>query len=187
MKRSLSNLAPLLLIGPTIIFGQIKTPEGKAVCLLDITDKDRTIGQLCIKGEAAFGPGQRLAKGSGYLQASKNEYVSVVLKFRYRKVGAKDESVNELSLHVNRIDWDVNGTTTHVAGIKPVAEDWFGNKLQVRSNLENPTLTNGILTLDIEKIGKLSVDIRFGGYGVPLDPSFPTVSSKIVGDKVFQY
>jgi hypothetical protein len=160
----------------------------KGNCILDLMDAGRRVGDVCLTSkDTVFNANQRFIKGSGYIQAVKGHFHNVIVNMKYRKQGAKDESINQIAIGINRIDWDEDGRTIRLTGVRPYIEDWFGAKLSVHGDLETPPLADGIVTLEIEKIGKIPIDIRFGGKGVSNTPGFPQVSSTIVCDKVFEY
>ena len=151
----------------------IKNDTGKPKSILDITGDGGKIAELFITGkEAKFGDNQKLYFGSGYIQAVTNKYVNIRGTHRFTKPGETGAMVNQFLLGVNRIEWDDNGMTTKIEGIRPFIKTWFDEDLKVKTT-NNPTIgKDGSITLDVEKMGKIVLDIRFGD------------KAKLVGDPV---
>ncbi|HZM01450.1 MAG TPA: hypothetical protein VFC44_00375 [Candidatus Saccharimonadales bacterium] len=171
-------LTALIVCGTGVVFAQVyqdysnqtvKNDTGKPMSLIAIGD----VGDLYITGkEAKFDQNQKIFKGSGYMQAYQGKYISVVAEYKLTQPGKTEVGYNQMQFRVSRIDWDDDGKTTQVLGVNPVLQTMGHPDLKIKSNLETPTVTNGILKLDVEEIGKVSLDIRFG------------YKAKLVGDPV---
>jgi hypothetical protein len=155
----------------------INNASGKPIGLMDITDgSGKAIATLFITGkEASFDSNQKIFKGAGYIQAVTNQYIHIVFTIKHQKKGEKDVNYSQMQLGVNRIDWDDDGKTTHISGINPTIEAMFSDGFKITSDLKTPSLTNGVLNVDIEKQGKVSLEIKFGDKGT------------VLGDKIFDF
>jgi hypothetical protein len=200
MKSDLKQRLLLLLLlmgflfcGSTSVFAQqdysntrVKNTSGQPLGLMGIQDHGKKVATLYITGaEATFGPNQGLMKGSGYVQALPNESVSLIAFFRYRDSGETNINFEEFGIRVNRIEWNDDGKTTSISGMSPVAQTDLHESLKIISDPTSPILTNGVLVLDVEKLGKIYVDFRFGGFGGKLTGL--GYRGTLVGDPILEF
>ena len=72
-------------------------------------------------------------------------------------------------MHVDRIEWDNEGKTITVKGLRPLFES--SREIKISSEVKDPKLEDGILYLKLE--GKGDTEFRFKivfGNGVSIDP-----------------
>jgi len=69
-----------------------------------------------------------------------------------------------LVLKMGIIAWSEDGSTINVAELHPTIACSNGKKVRITSDLEKPVVKVGLLLIDTDS-GKLSMRIRFGGYG----------------------
>ena len=164
----------LIACGSSIVFGQqnysnttVNNTTGAPINLMDIVGSDgKTAASLYITGNATFGPNQVMVKGSGYIQALPGETVNLIAIYRFKNAGEDEVNYDEFGIKVNRVDWDEDGRTTHISGIDSLAKTDVHGSLKITSDLSSPTLTkDGAIVLEVEKLGKVTVDFRFGGLG----------------------
>ena len=69
-----------------------------------------------------------------------------------------------LVLKVGLIAWNDDGSTDRVRNLQPAIACSNGKQVKIISDLENPTVKGGLLSIDTES-GKLSLKIKYGSYG----------------------
>ncbi|MGA2603808.1 MAG: ankyrin repeat domain-containing protein [Verrucomicrobiia bacterium] len=164
----------------------IKNSAGAPLGLINIAGSDgQTVATLYITGkDAYFGPNQVLTKGSGYIQSIPDNFFRILPVVRYKKNGEAKELFHQVALYVRRIEWDDNGMTTHIVGIKPEMDTDDGEKMHITSDVQNPTLNAGLLLLEIKELGKVSAEMQFGGLQssrlvVETDLTWPVCKSDV--------
>ncbi len=156
---------------------RVSNGTGAALGLLDIRGSNgKIVATLFITGkEASFDSHQKIFKGAGYIQAVQNEFINIIGIYKFKNQGDKEPHLDQMQSEVNRIDWDENGKTTSLSGIKPKVQTGVHGSLKITSDLQKPALTDGLLSLELEKLGKISLDIKCGD------------KLAVAGDPVFQF
>jgi len=148
----------------------VTNTTGAPMSIMDLTDPHgKIVAELYITGkEAKFNSHQRLVSGAGYIRAIKGKYIHIVFDIKHRNKGEKKINDSQIKLGVNRIDWDDTGKLTHISDIEPAIKVFSSNDLEIISDLQNPSLTDGMVNLDIKGQGKVSLKIIFDGQGTPV-------------------
>ncbi len=148
----------------------VTNATGAPMSIMDLNDPNgKIVAELFITGkEAKFNSHQRLFFGAGYIQAIKGKYIHIVFDIKYRNKGDNKIKDSQIKLGVNRLDWDDTGKLTHISDIEPAIKVFKSNDLEIISDLQNPSLTDGMVNLDIKGQGKVSLKIIFDGQGTPV-------------------
>lgn len=135
--------------------------------LQEITDsKGNKVADLFVTGKKAIVDfNGRVVKGAGFLQAVAGKYVHVSVIIKRSKPNKDGANYKQFLIGVNRIEWNDEGKTTLISGLKPFIETDVDEKWKLVSDLTKPTIKDGLLVLDIEQKGRVSIDIKFGDKG----------------------
>lgn len=156
--------------------------------LMTIAGKDGTaVAKLYVTGkDIRFGANQVMLNGAGYIKALPGKFATLKAVYRFQNKGEEGINFDVFSIQVKRIDWADDGHTTRISGISPIASTLSRGKLRIKSDISHPTIKqDGALVLNVEKLGSILVDYRFGGLGGKITRLGPM--GELIGDPVILF
>jgi len=127
---------------------------------------------------ASSGRAQNLISGSGQIQAVEGKYLHVIAWHKYAPISTNGPGYSQIQIGFTRIEWDDKGKTTNIQGLEKTVDTSVYGTLKVLSDLQNPSLANGIVTIEVETLGKMPVEILFGNRAKDIEGIYPAPPAK---------
>jgi len=151
-----------LLATPCLSFahGEITNSSGKPLKVLDLNDtQGKPFARLFMSGERMTIDHYNYPEsGAGYYEALEGNYYYI--PFTKGGLGG---------LHVDKVEWDENGKTIAIKGLRPFFDG--AEQIKITSDVTDPKIEDGIVYLRLK--GKADTEFKFKviyGVGISIEP-----------------